>query len=81
MWCSIDWGQMLSTVKHPCSDTHNSFQEYSAHVDLVFSWVKTTGNKRMNTFLMYVIHSCLNAPSYDFLPIYTASYPRILKKH
>lgn len=81
MWCSIDWGQMLSTVKHPCSDTHNSFQEYSAHVDLVFSWVKTTGNKRMNTFLMYVIHSCLNAPSYDFRPIYTASYPRILKKH
>ena len=81
MWCSIDWGQMLSTVQHPCSNTHNSFQEYSARIDLVFSWVKTTGNKRMNTFLMYVIHSCLNAPSCDFLPIDTASYPRILKKH
>ena len=30
---------------------------------------------------MYVIHSCINAPSCDFLPIYTDSYPRILKKH
>ena len=76
MWCSIDWGQMLSTVQHPCSNTHNSFQEYSAHVDLVFSWVKTTGNKRMNTFLMYVIHSCLNAPNWDCFTLYTASYPR-----
>lgn len=81
MWCSIDWGQMLSIGQHPCSDIHDSFQENSACVDLVFSWFKTMSNKRMNTFFMYVIRSCLNAPSCDFLPIYTDSYPRILKKH
>lgn len=54
---------MLSTVQNPCSNIYNNCQEYSALVDLVFSQVKTMDNKRMNTFLTCVIHSCLNAPS------------------
>lgn len=72
----IDWRYMLSTVQNPCSNICNNCQEYSALVDLVFSQVKTMDNKRMNTFLMCVIHSCLNAPISDFLTFCSASYPR-----
>uniref|UniRef100_A0A2I3GG17 Sodium/potassium-transporting ATPase subunit beta-1 n=1 Tax=Nomascus leucogenys TaxID=61853 RepID=A0A2I3GG17_NOMLE len=50
--------------------------EYSALVDLVFSQVKTMDNKRMNTFLMCVIHSCLNVPTCDFFTFHTTNYPR-----
>ena len=72
----IDWCWMLSTVQNPCSNICHNCQEYSALVDLVFSQVKTMDNKRMNTFLMCVIHSCLNAPNWDCFTLYTASYPR-----
>uniref|UniRef100_A0A2K5ECD4 Sodium/potassium-transporting ATPase subunit beta-1 n=1 Tax=Aotus nancymaae TaxID=37293 RepID=A0A2K5ECD4_AOTNA len=50
--------------------------EYSALVDLVFSQVKTMDNKRMNTFLMCVIRSCLNVPTCDFFTFHTTSYPK-----